>query len=149
MAAIETHVKSIRAEHRELVSPISTGAANTARVFASRTITSRQDALRRLSQRYTNGPAAASVPILTQFNMLEHVKASYAYHWDWKVDERPANQRSLHGGLHGDRGTNFPFDMAMRTLCDIKAKAASEGYDTILQTFADVMDVDRRAADWR
>ncbi|KIY74034.1 hypothetical protein CYLTODRAFT_484791 [Cylindrobasidium torrendii FP15055 ss-10] len=94
--------------------------------FTKKPITERQDALRARSLAFITGPKmwgeeGAELSAMWTEEALESVRASYAYVYD-------CNARLCKG-----RYSRFPFDVAARTLCRIKAKAV--GRETHLAGF--------------
>lgn len=94
--------------------------------FSKKPIAERQDALRMRSLAFITGPKmwgeeGAELSAMWTDEALESVRASYAYVHD-------CNAR-----LYRGRYSRFPFDVAARTLCRIKAKAV--GRETHLAGF--------------
>lgn len=112
---LEEHVVKQYCEHRAQlsISPRKPrGALNNGKIssFTDLPIEVRQDKIRKLSRQF------ASFPSPKQFLMAEEeiarIRASYAYVYD-------NDQRKYFGHQNY---TRFPFDVAMRELCGIKAR---------------------------
>ncbi|KAI5119272.1 hypothetical protein M0805_008053 [Coniferiporia weirii] len=128
---IVEHVKCVRIRHRELLRIRSQGTPNKggrkgAVGFTTLRIETRQDALRALSKEFVSGPTG-----LLHFEglMLERIRASYAYYHDWEEMRKSTS-----------KWTRFPWDVCMRDLCAIKAKAI--GFEkTITRAFYEKMNI--------
>ncbi|KAJ4478201.1 RNA dependent RNA polymerase-domain-containing protein [Lentinula aciculospora] len=100
LAKIKEHVHRMWETHRKEVTP----KANS---FTDLAIESRQDILRKLSQQFASEPNEAAM-FLSHDEILR-LKASYAYMYDYEKSAR--------------KWTRFPWDVTMRELTAIKAKA--------------------------
>ncbi|KZT61949.1 hypothetical protein CALCODRAFT_303732 [Calocera cornea HHB12733] len=138
--AIEKHVKLIWAQHQEALRRRKDNKDGAEHGFASLHITTRQDLLRGVSAAFAAGPPADTVPFLTSTRQLETVRASAAYYLDWHLNKDPRNGPA-------DRGTDFPFTVAMRALCGIKAQArgTGTGFKVLTQDTYDAMTLHSRA----
>jgi len=89
--------------------------------FTTRPIQDRQDRLRRASKSFISGPQLEDLPTITDEVLLARVRASYAYKYDAEMKA-------------SDRGwSRFPFNVAMRDLCDIKARKSGNGIHKVVQ----------------
>lgn len=79
--------------------------------FTGLPIEERQDRLRKVSKAFASGPPIEELPTIVDKDQLARFRASYAYKYD-------AEQKEQHGGW-----SRFPFNVAMRELCDIKSHA--------------------------
>ncbi|KIY74038.1 hypothetical protein CYLTODRAFT_416311 [Cylindrobasidium torrendii FP15055 ss-10] len=99
-------------------------------VFTNKPISERQDILRRQSLKFMSGPKlwkdGGELSVHWSMDELSRVRASYAYVHDCQVQVDAYKPYSK-------RFTRFPFDVAARALCDIKAKAV--GRETHLAGF--------------
>ncbi|KAH8114962.1 RNA dependent RNA polymerase-domain-containing protein [Phellopilus nigrolimitatus] len=124
---IVAHVNRVRIQHRDMLklgSPRK-GRANVG--FTNLKIEARQDMLRALSKEFVSEPTGL---IFFSASDVRRVRASYAYYHDWEE----MSKRSC------ERWTRFPWDVSMRDLCEIKAKAI--GYEkTITRSFYDKMNI--------
>ncbi|KAJ3541918.1 hypothetical protein NMY22_g3700 [Coprinellus aureogranulatus] len=124
---IETHVKKEYQEYLERVkrdrddrtgggyqSPRKSPRKGPS--FTERPIEERQDILRAASRRFAISPNAATLHMTG--DLVERVKASFAYHYDCHYKKGGPREGSR--VVHCSR---FPFNVAFRTLCDIKAKS--------------------------
>ncbi|TFY59667.1 hypothetical protein EVG20_g7698 [Dentipellis fragilis] len=110
---IEAHVRACYEHHKEEVMDSN---------FTKQKIEKRQDMLRELSAEF------ASVPITCLYfskNEVGRVRASYAYYYDYE---------------HRTCPSRFPWNVAMRTLCDIKASATGR-HKTMTENFYHVSEV--------
>lgn len=101
--SIEAHVKRVQEKYKEDM---------TGPDFTSLPIVVRQDRLRALSMLFADGLSDVHITIGHDGHDLATLMASCAYYLD---------RTSAHGW------SRFPFNVAFRTLCDIKAKAVSHG----------------------
>ncbi|KAF4602055.1 hypothetical protein EYR40_005257 [Pleurotus pulmonarius] len=113
---IKRHVETMYREHRKQVKPKKEGED-----FTGIPIEARQDTLRSLSRQFSSLPSSANLPSFVAIDQpatsmfgneeVSLIKASYAYIFD-------------HQENSGRKGwTRFPWDVAMRDLCHIKARA--------------------------
>lgn len=111
---IAAHVHEIRIEHRKMMrwqdpkTPASSHKHGGKADFTKKPIVVRQDELRDLSEQFAESPNVEDLVFFDKAS-LARVRASYAYLHDYK---------ETRGAI---RWTAFPFDMAMRELCAIKA----------------------------
>lgn len=113
LGKIKEHVKAVYAEHRKELGIIDTPRKRTPSkkkaAFTDLPIEMRQDKIRALSKKYASLPLPSD--LLMSPEEIAMVKASCAYVFDWEEK--------------GGKGwTRFPFDVAMRELCGIKARAS-------------------------
>lgn len=80
--------------------------------FTGLPIEDRQDRLRTVSKAFASGPPLEELPTIVDNELLARCRASYAYKYD-------AEQQENHAVW-----SRFPFNVAMRELCDIKARAS-------------------------
>lgn len=107
---IRKHVEAVYVAHRgEMTSPRKPGKPDRSG-FTSMSTVSRQDTMRNLSKRFAASPSPDD--LLMSKDEIARVRASYAYVYDWEQ-----RKERLPGF------TRFPWDMAMRELCAIKARA--------------------------
>ncbi|KIY48407.1 hypothetical protein FISHEDRAFT_23685, partial [Fistulina hepatica ATCC 64428] len=85
--------------------------------FTSKPIEQRQDELRALSKLFAEVPPVEKMQCLTDENIIRRYAASFAYYYDWE-------ERSSKEGVTGDGWSRFPFNVAFRELCHIKAQAS-------------------------
>ena len=122
LEAIAEHVKCVYKDHRRsLASPkkASSFSSETSVPFSERPIEVRQDAIRRISRQFVSFPPPGK--FLMPDEEIARLRASYAYKYDhdnWRT------------------GTSFPWDVAMRELGAIKARATG-GHKTIAGEFYD------------
>jgi hypothetical protein len=125
---LEDHVARSYSEHRgQLTNSPRKGKGSPSRgkssSFTDLPIEVRQDKIRRISKQFATFPAPG------QFLMAEEevarIRASYAYVYDF-------DQRRYYGMSNF---TRFPFDVAMRELCGIKARTGR--YKTVSSEFYD------------
>ncbi|KDQ11268.1 hypothetical protein BOTBODRAFT_177510 [Botryobasidium botryosum FD-172 SS1] len=123
---IKELVEKSRKEHRKslILGGMKSKGAGRAR-FTSRSIESRQDTLRRLSMAYHASLAERPFVFFSK-GEARRVAASYAY---------------IHDGK--DRRTGFPFDVACRDLCSIKAETGGRSYATVTTQFYNSVVVHR------
>lgn len=97
--------------------------------FTDMPIEQRQDKLRRLSLKFHQPITVAGTPIrYMSFDEVLRVKASYAFKYD--CEEAGAK-----------RFTHFPWDVAFRELCAIKARTKPGGSKTVRMDFYENMAV--------
>ncbi|KAJ7170306.1 RNA dependent RNA polymerase-domain-containing protein [Mycena crocata] len=106
LAKIQQHVEALYAKHRNQVRGM-----HATLFFTTFAIEMRQDKLRKLSLEFASGPSALSM----SNNEAARIKASYAYYFDGK-------QRSI----MCTKWSRFPWDVAFRELCLIKAQSAKD-----------------------
>lgn len=90
----------------------NTSIGNKGNSFTKMAIEDRQDILRQLSQEFVQHPDSKVVAALYDDQDVARLKASCAY---------------IHAWNSGSKSNRFPFDVAMRSLCAIKAHAISNG----------------------
>ena len=136
LAAIRTHVQEVYELHRlrvkQYVAKRGRGASSKGGAsFTDRPIEQRQDTFRELSRAFEAGPAALpdGEPLLCFDEAgLRRLRASYAYIYDHDESR---------GGW-----SRFPWDVAMRTLCQIKVEALGGG-KTLTEDFYYKMAIPR------
>lgn len=120
LSRIAEHVQAMYMEHRTKLSSrdgnngvlnLTTSSKRTS--FTKLPIEVRQDILRALSKKFASGPHPDTLESLMDEAMIARLRASYAYKYD-------AQKRSTDGNNGWSR---FPWDVAMRELCAIKARA--------------------------
>lgn len=102
---IAIHVQDMYKAHRTSISG----------TFTDKRIETRQDTLRDLSKRFSASPRPEEMNTMMDEAYISRLRASYAYHYD--ADKRVDRTTGSPGW------TRFPWDMAMRELCHIKARA--------------------------
>ncbi|KAF8913977.1 RNA dependent RNA polymerase-domain-containing protein [Gymnopilus junonius] len=112
---IRCHVEQVYNEHRNELSsprkPSRTSPKKSGPSFTDLPIEVRQDKIRQLSKKFTSFPPPDE--FLTSEQDIASIRASYAYVYDLKQRER----------FSSSNFTRFPFDVAMRELAAIKARA--------------------------
>ena len=122
MDEIAKHVRGVYEEHRDLLSPKKASSSlKPCATFTELPIEARQDAIRRLSKKFASFPPPGE--FFMQDEEIARLRASYAYKYDY---ERQFIKS----------GTGFPWDVAMRELGAIKARATG-GHKTIVGEFYD------------
>lgn len=114
--AIKMHVQSVYQKHRSQVNSVhgrrnAHASPKKGAAFTDLPIEARQDELRALSKEFAAKPSPEDL-VATTGTEAAIIKASYAYLYD-------SEQRAE----AGTKWTRFPWDMAMRELCAIKARA--------------------------
>lgn len=102
--AIKEHVETVRAAWSE-----ATARKKGRKSFTALPITVRQDVLRNLAMTFVSGPDV-EITVGPDDPSFAQLKASYAYLYD-------------HDRSGARRWSRFPWDVAFRSLCEIKAKA--------------------------
>lgn len=97
--AIASHVENMFEHHRNLV----------VQNFTQKRIETRQDILRSLSKKFASAPHRADLKTIMDDASISRLRASYAYIYDAK--------------MKSSGWSRFPWNMAMRELCHIKASA--------------------------
>lgn len=133
---IKAHVVGIYAEKNSSQkggprTPSKKGAS-----FTSLRIEQRQDLLRKHSRLFAQRPrkfSSANPELSTSFSDedVDRIKASYAYIYDW--EQAKVNHKR-------DKWTRFPWDMAARVLCRIKAQSLGST-TTVVGDFYEKMKV--------
>lgn len=126
LEAISKHVEEVYAMHRKQVRQWSSGSlrgkargakSKGGASFSDRPIERRQDTLRELSRAFEEGPVelpdGGGALLCFDKPALRRLRASYAYIHDHDTSR---------GGW-----SRFPWDVAMRTLCQIKVEALGGG----------------------
>lgn len=131
----EAHIKSTNKEWEArnaggLQSPRKSPRKGAA--FTERPIEERQDILRAASWRFAQGPDPDTL-FMTQ-EQVERVKASYAYYRDCHHKNWEPAQDGPREGSKMVHSTRFPFNVALRALCDIKARSLGN-HKTICSSF--------------
>jgi len=130
---IAEHVRCMYVEHRSLLNPESKVSPKKASpkkekaAFTELPIEVRQDKIRGLSKKFASMPLPSD--LLMDEADIDRVKASYAYLFD-------SEQKK------GKGWTRFPWDVAMRELCAIKARASGPS-KTVTGEFYDKFTVKR------
>jgi len=117
LAMIREHVAKVHQNHRKEMSglgsspkkprtPAKKNSRDTRLLFTEQPIEDRQDTIRQLSRAFASEPAPGA--LLMHEEEIARVRASYAYIYD---------------RTNKPYGTRFPWDVAMRELCAIKAQA--------------------------
>jgi RNA-dependent RNA polymerase len=127
---IAKHVERVYEDHRVAFSPKKASSRSSPRLmarecvpFTELPIEARQDAIRKLSRNFVSFPPPGK--FLMQDEEIARLRASYAYKHDhdrWQFFKPP--------------GTSFPWDVGMRELGAIKARATG-GHKTVVGEFYD------------
>lgn len=120
LSHIAVHVQAMYTEHRSKLAyketpnglPTSNGSSKRT-AFTKLAIEVRQDILRALSKKFASAPRPEELDSFMDEATIARLRASYAYKYDSEV-------RST-GTEYG--WSRFPWDVAMRELCAIKARA--------------------------
>ncbi|KAJ3799108.1 RNA dependent RNA polymerase-domain-containing protein [Lentinula aff. detonsa] len=120
---IMEHVHRMWENHRKEVTP-NPQKANT---FTDLAIENRQDILRKLSRQFASEPNEAGMFI--SHDQMLRLKASYAYIYDFEHSHK--------------KWTRFPWDVAMRELTAIKAKATGRS-NTVTADFYERLSLKKR-----
>ncbi|KAJ3789073.1 RNA dependent RNA polymerase-domain-containing protein [Lentinula aff. detonsa] len=120
---IMEHVHRMWENHRKEVTP-NPQKANT---FTDLAIENRQDILRKLSRQFASEPNEAGMFI--SHDQMLRLKASYAYIYDYEHSHK--------------KWTRFPWDVAMRELTAIKAKATGRS-NTVTADFYERLSLKKR-----
>jgi hypothetical protein len=124
---IDKHVRAIFDEHKVKIASIGTGKQKDHR-FTELSIQTRQDILRSVSRSFDSFPPREDKGFNLKFFSYREavrVRASIAYYYAWHMQHGPSR---------------FPWDVAMRELCDIKAKVRP-GWRPIFGELHDVIRV--------
>ncbi|PPQ99097.1 hypothetical protein CVT24_009364 [Panaeolus cyanescens] len=124
LSRIAQHVQEVWSEHRAL---FRNGR------YQKLSYAARQDQMRALSKRFAAAPKLQDVPEIISNEELRRLCASYAYIYD-------REKTTTDDGIGFSR---FPFNVAMRELCAIKAQKLGSS-KVITSTFYDSFIVDRR-----
>ncbi|KAH6914841.1 RNA dependent RNA polymerase-domain-containing protein [Coprinopsis sp. MPI-PUGE-AT-0042] len=118
---IKHHVRQMFAKHKAEMAP-SHGSPSKSRSaeFSRGHITTRQDVIRRLSREFAQSPDPSTMFMTS--DAVAKVKASYAYIYDLEQWRR------------GEKASRFPWNVAFRDLCELKAKAVSGGLAKTVST---------------
>ncbi|CAA7259841.1 unnamed protein product [Cyclocybe aegerita] len=112
---LEEHVRKVYDDHRtEMSSPKKTSRSSPKKdkgSFTDQPIEVRQDKIRELSRRFADFPKPGE--LMMHDEEVARIRASYAYYYDCE------RRRG-----YDVPWSRFPFDVAMRELCAIKARAA-------------------------
>lgn len=117
LAIISQHVQHMFKTHGRMLRGVGKHSS-----FTERNISDRQDVLRALSLEFSSSPKLEDVPTIIDEDTLSRLRASYAYIYD----------REQCSGKEG--WSRFPWNMATRELCTIKAKALGP-YKTVTDDF--------------
>ncbi len=109
LARIAIHVQEVYRMHSKMLKPNNQQGKGH---FTALPIEDRQDRLRKISKAFISGPPLEELPTIVDNELLARCRASYAYKYDAEQQE---NRRVW---------SRFPFNVAMRELCDIKARAS-------------------------
>lgn len=124
---IAKHIQSVYDDHRISFSPkkasSSQSSLKSSVPFTELPIEARQDAIRKLSRKFVSFPPPGK--FLMQDEEIARLRASYAYKYDY--------ERQF---IKSAGGTSFPWDVAMRELGAIKARATG-GHKTVVGEFYD------------
>lgn len=101
-------------------------------VFTERPIEERQDILRAASKRFAITPDPKTLHMTEE--LAERVKASFAYYRDCHRKNWDPDKDGPREGSKMVHCTRFPFNVAFRTLCDIKAKSLGN-HKTVCSSF--------------
>ncbi|KAF8639473.1 hypothetical protein AX17_001493 [Amanita inopinata Kibby_2008] len=101
LTRIQQHVRAVFKKHRERIRG----------TFTKLPITRRQDILRGLSKEFAEHPKVEEMEVTMDSAMIARLRASYAYIYDLE----------MHRNVGG--WSRFPWNMAMRELCAMKANA--------------------------
>jgi RNA-dependent RNA polymerase len=123
---ISKHIESVYEVHRDSFSPKKVSNSPKSIVsFTELPIEERQDKIRKLSKRFVSFPPPGTRKFLMQDEEIARLRASYAYKYDY---DKCQSIKSA--------GTSFPWDVAMRELGAIKARATG-GHKTVVGEFYD------------
>ncbi|TCD71443.1 hypothetical protein EIP91_010149 [Steccherinum ochraceum] len=130
LEAIKSHVVKMReiwsVERQKLMNKTRTNH------FTDASIEQRQDVLRKISRQFDKGPEAWDRVAYSETEMKK-LKASYAYIYNHELKPFASSAR-------------FPFDVAFRELCIIKANAVSKGrVKPVVPDFYEHMALHRKA----
>jgi RNA-dependent RNA polymerase len=117
LAVISQHVQHMFKTHGRMLRGVGKHSS-----FTERSISDRQDVLRALSLEFSVSPKLEDLPTIIDEDTLSRLRASYAYIYD-------REQCSEKEGW-----SRFPWNMATRELCTIKAKALGP-YKTVTNDF--------------
>jgi len=115
---IKTHVEEIYRQWKKSTANRPKDGVDKKVTFTKLPIEARQDILRKLSKDFASRPLREELLLLGGNARVRRLKASYAYYHD----------------SEGAVAERFPFDMAMRELCAIKAEA-SGSFKTVTEGF--------------
>ncbi|KAF5380169.1 hypothetical protein D9615_006104 [Tricholomella constricta] len=101
LSKIAEHVQTMFRMHRSDIN----------KTFTNQAIESRQDILRNLSKRFAASPSPDELMTFTDAASISRLRASYAYLYDLEQKKRSLGW------------SRFPWDVALRELCHIKASA--------------------------
>ncbi|KAL1695215.1 RNA dependent RNA polymerase-domain-containing protein [Schizophyllum commune] len=127
----EAHAESVQLA---LAPDLRAIAAHVNRVYeeqkhvdTEKRIEDRQDQLRAMSKDFASGPSLQRMGIIFDEAQIRRLAASYAYVYDWKM-------KSQSPTFVGDGWSRFPWNVAFRELCQIKAAAVGPS-KTVTTTF--------------
>lgn len=124
LSKIACHVHDLYREHRLKIQE----------KFSNLAIETRQDILRELSKQFTAFPTPDDMEVHTDPALILRLRASYAYIYDLEQKEK---------SIEGVGWSRFPWNMALRELCHIKASATGP-YKTVSLGFYDRFKLSRR-----
>ncbi|KAF8912203.1 RNA dependent RNA polymerase-domain-containing protein [Gymnopilus junonius] len=130
LSIIAKHVQNIFNKHKEVIS-VNTRKKDSAG-FTNLPIEARQDRLRAISKEFYSGPQLSQLQLVPDEATLARWRASYAYKFD-------AEQHMRKTGW-----SRFPWNVAMRDLCLIKASASPGQYTPMIDEFAQRMKLPKR-----
>jgi len=134
LSLIAVHVKAMYNEHRAKGKNVVKGTGSS---FTSLAIEIRQDSLRALSKKFASSPRPEELNSLMDASTISRLRASYAYLYDSEEND----PKKPNG--NGNGWSRFPWDVAMRDLCQIKADALGP-HKTITTDFYERFKVWRR-----
>ncbi|KAF8801654.1 hypothetical protein BYT27DRAFT_7245092 [Phlegmacium glaucopus] len=108
---IATHVRNVYEKHQKGLKPRKPKADATGAPFSSLPIEVRQDVIRSVSRAFTSFPQVEDLQTMPDQATIARLRASYAFKYD-------AEKNAMKGGW-----SRFPWNVAMRELCAIKATA--------------------------
>ncbi|KAH8834926.1 RNA dependent RNA polymerase-domain-containing protein [Flagelloscypha sp. PMI_526] len=123
LTKLKIHVEAIYDFHKERIKMKDDGGTG----FTMLPIVQRQDILRSCSKRFATYPSIDDMEVITDSALVARLCASYAYCVDWYRHGR-------------SKCTRFPYDVAFRELCKIKADAVGPS-KTMLTSFYERMRV--------
>lgn len=116
---IATHIRGVYDDHRLSFSPKK--VSSSLKSFTELSIETRQDTIRKLSRQFVSFPPPGE--FFMPDEEIARLRASYAYKYDYDRQFGKSTE-----------GTTFPWDVAMRELGAIKARATG-GHKTVVGEF--------------
>lgn len=120
LTKIQIHIESSYDEHQAML------RCAGKKSFTGKPIEKRQDVIRSLSKSFVASPSLESLSYFSSQSHLNSVRASYAYVYDIS---------SLKKQGKSPRASRFPWNVAMRELCRIKADAQVGSSKTVATSF--------------